>query len=128
MVLCFLQPATLMLHGQIFLFLVDTQTASPDVGSSGDIKAKEEKDVVSSGDAEEKSDGVVKVEVKEEKDADSAVSSGTSSSSSCASGQRNGDADSTVKKEVNGDVNHGAKQASTILSLFIWILHIVFSV
>ncbi|KAJ1530442.1 hypothetical protein ONE63_005347 [Megalurothrips usitatus] len=81
----------------------DTQTASPDIGSSGDVKEKEDKDVGSSVDdskVEKKTD-----EAKNEKDGESAVSSGSSGSST----QQNGAVDSTEKKEVNGDVNHDGK-------------------
>lgn len=79
--------------------LPDTQSASPDVGSSGDVEVKEEEPASS----EVKSDKIVKDEVKTEKDADSAVSSGSGNSKTV---QQNGAIDSTVKKEVNGDVNH----------------------
>lgn len=82
----------------------DTQTnsPSPDVGSSGDVKIKDDKDVGSSGDVGVKSEKAAEV-VKEE----AVVSSG---SSSCNGSSQNGAVDSTEKKEVNGEVNHEIKK------------------
>lgn len=95
--------------------LLDTQSASPDVGSSGDVKDKEDKDVGSSGDVKVKTEKAPEEKVKDEKDTETAVSSGSSGSSNA---QQNGAVDSTDKKEVNGDLNH--KQ----VCFLVWAIYI----